>query len=103
LHLCKEKDDFWPGQERGKVEICLSFIKRIVWDPDEPWHQKKKKNTLLPATAIPVSVLEEEHSSLWDSACEKDSSLTHGPYHVAVSADGWMKETVSALQPPIRG
>lgn len=50
----------------------------------------KKKNMLLPATAIPASVLEEECSSLWDSACEKDSSLMHRPYHVAVSAHEWM-------------
>lgn len=63
---------------------------------------------LLPATAIPVCVLEEEYSSLWDSACEKDCPLMCGPYRVAVSADGWMKResllcSRDFLQPLIRG
>lgn len=88
LHLCKEKDDFWPLQEWDKVEIFFLFLKRIVWDTDKPWNRER---ILLPATAIPASVLEEQYSSLWDSAWEKDSPLVHRPYHVAASADSWVK------------
>lgn len=36
LYLCKEMDDFWTGQEWQRVEFFLLFMKRIVWDKDEP-------------------------------------------------------------------
>lgn len=52
---------------------------------------KKKEIMSLPATAIPASVF---RSSLWEALVKKDSALMHRPYHVAASAESWMKESL---------
>lgn len=62
MNLCKDKDNFWLGQEWDKIEVCLLFAKRVVWDADEPWHQRKEH--IITCNSNSISVIEEEYRSL---------------------------------------